>query len=247
MSPREQARLERFRANREINLVPHQGRAKACSRIREFLDTGDLPPQQLLFAQEYIVDLNATQAAIRAGYSVKSASCIGGELLQKPEIARAIRGAMDARCARTQITADRVLQELARIGFADPKDLYDQDGDLIPVADLPEDLRHAILEMKVHVEKTSSRRDQGERAGDSEETTVAYVKHVKLNPKIPALEKLAQHVGVCQTKFQMDINSVHQHQHQINISDLSDDELRVILKLAGADYVSEEETWAPRQ
>jgi len=78
-----------------------------------------LTDKQQRFVKEYLVDLNATQAAIRAGYSQKTAGSIGEENLRKPEIAAAIQEAMEARSRRTEITADRVLQELAKIGFAD--------------------------------------------------------------------------------------------------------------------------------
>ena len=70
---------------------------------------GKLTPKQEAFVREYLVDLNATQAAIRAGYSAKTAYSIGDENLKKPEIANAIKEAMDARAARTELTADYVL------------------------------------------------------------------------------------------------------------------------------------------
>jgi phage terminase small subunit len=68
-----------------------------------------LTPKQAAFVQEYLVDLNATQAAIRAGYSEDTAYSIGNENLSKPEIADAIQAAMDQRAARTRITTDYVL------------------------------------------------------------------------------------------------------------------------------------------
>lgn len=70
--------------------------------------------EQARFVDEYLVDLNATQAAIRAGYSPKRADAIGHENLRKPEIAAAIEERMKAREKRTEITQDRVLTELAR-------------------------------------------------------------------------------------------------------------------------------------
>lgn len=84
-----------------------------------------LTPKQRLFVLEYLVDLNATQAAIRAGYSQKNAQKIGPELLGKTGVAAAIEKAMQKREKRIEITADRVLQELARIGFSDLGDFVD--------------------------------------------------------------------------------------------------------------------------
>jgi len=83
----------------------------------------ELTPKQALFIREYLVDLNATQAAIRAGYSEKTAYSQGQRLLKDVEIAAAVQGAMDKRGERTEITADRVLKELWDIATADPNEL----------------------------------------------------------------------------------------------------------------------------
>ena len=71
-----------------------------------------LTPKQKCFVDEYLVDLNATQAAIRAGYSAKTAGSIGQRLLKKVEIQTALAAAMAAREERTEITADYVLRRL---------------------------------------------------------------------------------------------------------------------------------------
>lgn len=77
-----------------------------------------LNEKQKRFISEYLIDLNATQAAIRAGYSEKTAGQIGHELLKKPEIADAIQKANDTHAEVTGITRERVLNELALIGFS---------------------------------------------------------------------------------------------------------------------------------
>lgn len=77
-----------------------------------------LTAKQERFCTEYIIDLNATQAAIRAGYSVKTANRIASENLSKPDIQRKIQELQQERAERTEITQDRVLKELAGIGFA---------------------------------------------------------------------------------------------------------------------------------
>lgn len=74
--------------------------------------------KQKAFVEEYLIDLNATQAAIRAGYSPDTAGSIGSENLKKPEIRARIERAMAERSKRTGINQDRVLMELARIGFS---------------------------------------------------------------------------------------------------------------------------------
>lgn len=75
--------------------------------------------KQRAFVREYLIDLNATQAAIRAGYSASTANEQGSRLLANVSVKGVIEAAMDLRAERTDITADRVLRELAKIGFAD--------------------------------------------------------------------------------------------------------------------------------
>lgn len=82
-----------------------------------------MTPKQARFVEEYLIDLNATQAAIRAGYSAKTAHSIGEENLRKPEIAATLASRQAARSIRTEITQDRVLEELWAIATADPNDL----------------------------------------------------------------------------------------------------------------------------
>lgn len=81
--------------------------------------------RQRLFAEEFTVDFNATQAAIRAGYSEKTAGSIGSENLKKPEIQKMIDEALRERIRRTHITQDRVVLELAAVAFADAADCTD--------------------------------------------------------------------------------------------------------------------------
>lgn len=84
-----------------------------------------LTAKQEMFVKEYLIDLNATQAAIRAGYSAKNADKIGSELLGKTRIHQEIQRAMDARATRLDITADKVLQEIASIAFDDISNYLD--------------------------------------------------------------------------------------------------------------------------
>lgn len=79
----------------------------------------DLNPKQSRFCAEYLIDLNATQAAIRAGYSRLTAHSIGSRLLTDVEVARTIKEMMEERAKRTEITADMVVKEYAKLGFSD--------------------------------------------------------------------------------------------------------------------------------
>lgn len=93
------------------------------------LNAEGLTPKQAKFAIEYVVDLNATQAAIRAGYSIKTPGAIGAENLKKPKIMAAI-AKLQAQIARNnEITPERIVAELAKIGFSNIGDFMDAQGD----------------------------------------------------------------------------------------------------------------------
>lgn len=109
-----------------------------------------LPPRQQRFVNEYLIDLNATQAAIRAGYSAKTADVQGPRLLGNVGVAAAIAKAQAKRSERTGITADRVLQELARIGFSDLRKAVSWSGGTVELkssAELDDDTAAAVAEV----------------------------------------------------------------------------------------------------
>jgi len=112
-------------------------------------DVNKLTPKQEAFCLEYLIDLNATQAAIRAGYSEATAQAIGSENLSKPLVQKKINELQAERMGRTKITADRVLREIERIAFYDLTEVLTPDGKKITgpeqLKDLPEDLRRAII------------------------------------------------------------------------------------------------------
>lgn len=142
-----------------------------------------LTAKQQAFVNEYIVDLNATQAAIRAGYSEDAAGAIGAENLTKPEIAGAIQESLDLRSERTRITADRVLTEVAKLGFSNIRDIFTESGSLKNLASLPVEITAAIASVKVVTRKT----------GD-EESPVEYVHEIKMADKRASLELLGKHL-----------------------------------------------------
>jgi len=96
-----------------------------------------LTAKQAAFVREYLLDLNATQAAIRAGYSEKTAVQQGPRLLGNVGVAAAIMKAQASRAERTQVDADWVLRRLADEADADLADLYDEHGGLRPVHEWP--------------------------------------------------------------------------------------------------------------
>lgn len=104
-----------------------------------------LTPKQAAFVAEYLKDLNATQASIRAGYSAKTAGWIGQQLLAKPHVAQAVADAMAARTQRTQIDADHVLRRLAEQDAADLADILNDDGTIKPVREWPAVWRRGLV------------------------------------------------------------------------------------------------------
>jgi phage terminase small subunit len=149
--------------------------------IKEVRRVAKLTPKQQTFVDEYLVDLNATQAAIRAGYSVKNAGKIGSELLQKTRIKNAIDKAMAERSRRTGINQDRVLRELAKVAFVNATDVINMDEATIKGEANREDTA-AIASVKVKTIPTE--------AGEITE------REVKVYDKIKALELLGKHLGM---------------------------------------------------
>jgi phage terminase small subunit len=148
-----------------------------------------LTAKQEAFCREYLIDLNATKAAIRAGYAQKRAYAMGHENLKKPEIAAKIQQRMAARAQRTEVDADWVLTRLAQDATADLADLYDDLGELKPVKDWPMAWRTGLV---AGVE-TVQERDGFEANG---EPIYITVRKVKLADRAKLLEMIGRHVGV---------------------------------------------------
>ena len=137
--------------------------------------------KQQLFCEEYLIDLNATQAAIRAGYKPESAGSVGSENLKKPEIRARIDKAMAERSKRTGVNADRVVRELARVAFVNASDVIDMNKATV-LNDASRDDTAAIASVKVKV-------IPGE-TGDGVE------REIRLADKLKALELCGKHLGM---------------------------------------------------
>jgi phage terminase small subunit len=152
-----------------------------------------LTPKQERFVAEYLVDLNATQAAIRAGYSAKTAEQQGPRLLGNVVVAAAIGEAQARHLAAVDVSAQRVLKELAAIGFSDIRAIFDENGQLRPVNELPDGVASVIASVEVTKQRT--------RTAD-ETTTEEWVSKVKAWDKTRALEMLAKHLGLLKDQVQ---------------------------------------------
>lgn len=140
-----------------------------------------LTAKQKAFVSEYLVDLNATAAAIRAGYSEKSARKVGSDTLAKPHVQAAIEEALAERRERVEVTQDQVVAELARIAFSNPRDVMEWGPGgvrLRPSSELTPDQAAIVAE----VSETASQNGGSLR--------------LKTHDKVRALELLGKHLGM---------------------------------------------------
>lgn len=166
-----------------------------------------LTAKQKRFCEEYIVDLNATQAAIRAGYSENTASETGYENLRKPQMAEYIQELMDERAKRTEITADMVLKEYAKIGFSNITDYLKVSVKPRPVTVETADGSMTIMEDMQGVDLFDTDTIDLEKM-----RAVAEIKQtrdgiaLKLHDKKGALDSIARHLGMFNDKSTIDVN-----------------------------------------
>jgi phage terminase small subunit len=141
--------------------------------------------KQQRFVAEYLVDLNATQAAIRAGYSAKGADVQGVRLLGIARVQAAVQANTQRRVDKAGLTADRVLEEYRRLAFSDVRQLFTRNGDLIPLHDLSDAAATAIAAYEVVLKNAE--------AGDGK---IDRVLKVRLWDKTKALNDLARHFAL---------------------------------------------------
>ncbi len=140
-----------------------------------------LTDKQEMFCREYLIDLNATQAAIRAGYSEKTARASGCENLTKPDIQNRIAELKAERNEKVNVDAAYVLRRLIEIDEMDVLDILLANGELKPIAQWPKVWRTTLSGM-----------DVTEMAGDA----AGLLKKVKWPDKVKNLELLGKHVTV---------------------------------------------------
>ena len=163
----------------------------------------ELNDKQRRFVHEYLIDLNATQAAIRAGYSPKTAHSQGPRLLENVEVQAALDEARQERSEKTKIDAAWVLERLAAEATADINDLYDDTGAIKPMSEWPLIWRQGLVAGIKHQELRDS---EGNRTGE-------FIVDIKLSDRIKRLELIGKHVRV--NAFQ----EVVQHKGLENLAD----------------------------
>jgi len=146
-----------------------------------------LTDKQEMFCREYLIDLNATQAAIRAGYSEKTANRIGSENLSKPDVAQRIIDLKSERNERVEVNADYVLRRLVEIDQMDVVDIMTEDMSIKPVSRWPATWRRYLSGFDL-AEMFEGRGEEREMVG--------ILKKIKWPDKIRNLELLGKHISV---------------------------------------------------
>lgn len=157
---------------------------------------GGLTPKQRLFALEYIACLNATEACRRAGYRSKNPDVDGPRMLGNAGVRSLIDEALARREAELQLTAERILRELYRIGTVDVSTAFNDAGGMLPLKEMPEDVRRAIsgIEVEEIFENVETGEEGPRGAKVKERVQIGVLRKVKFAPKVESLALLGKHL-----------------------------------------------------
>ena len=143
-----------------------------------------LSDRERRFVDEYLIDLNRTQAAARAGYSPRSSRELGMRLMKRPRVRDAVKRAMARRARRNEVDQDRVVLTLAAVAFGNPRVLFDDTGALLPLHRLPDEAAALIASLDI----VANVRDDGGKA--------EYVAKIRTADRLKSLELLGRHLGL---------------------------------------------------
>ena len=146
-----------------------------------------LTRKQEAFVAQYLIDKNATQAAIRAGFSKRNADVIGPQLLGKTWVREAVDAALQRLNDEAIMSAREVLAETSRLGRFDPRKLYRADGSPIPVNELDDDTARCLASIEMNEVYEGSGKDR---------VFVGFTKRYKVHDKNSALDKMFKHHGL---------------------------------------------------
>ena len=187
---------------------------------------------QKKFIKEYLIDLNITAAALRAGYSEKTAYSIGQETFNKPHIQAAIQKEMNKRARRTEITADKVLEEYAKLGFSDVTDYLQVVTERILVGHDKEtgepisDISQFVL-MKDTANIPKSKLAAISEIKQAKDGSISF----KLHDKKGALDSIAKHLGMFAERVELTGKDGGPIQTAVDLSGLTIEELRKLASL----------------
>jgi len=142
-----------------------------------------LKGKQQAFVNAYLIEPDATKAAITAGYSKKTAKEMGYENLTKPHLKAAIDAVMAVAAEKAAVTAEKIVKEMARHAFSDVRNLFDENDQLIPISKLDDDAAAVISSIEIVSRATPDGK-------------IEYLNKIKLVDKRASLDMLAKHVGM---------------------------------------------------
>lgn len=173
---------------------------KGSNRAGKSDATKDAPlsPRQERFVDEYMVDSNGTQAAIRAGYAKSGADVQAFRLLRNASIIKAIQARRDRIANKFELTRERLIQEYCKLAFSDPRKFFREDGTLKTIPELDDDTAAALAHFEVTQQQTVDFDESGEETPAP--TTTSKVKWVD---KRAALDSIARVMGWNQDKVKL--------------------------------------------
>lgn len=162
-------------------------------KVKEY-DWEGFSDKERLFCYEYPLDKNATKAALRAGYSPRSAAKIGWELLQKPKIRARIDEMMASTYQKLELNRETIIQELMALALSDIGDMFNEDGSLKPLHEIPAATRRAISAIDIE--------ELFEGKGEEREH-IGYTKKLRIWDKVKALELLGKNLKMWTDKYEL--------------------------------------------
>lgn len=150
------------------------------------------------FCEEYLIDLNGAQAAIRAGYSEDRARITASELLDREDVQDYLKKRQKELQETTGITQKRVLEEYAKLAFLDIRKFYDMNGRLLDPHSIPDDVAAGLAGIEVFEEFGFNKEGDKEHIGDT--------KKIKTYDKVKALDSLARHLGMFTDKMDVSLS-----------------------------------------
>lgn len=169
--------------------MPARKKAKKKKEAKTKTKKRGLSIQRVCFCREYLVDFNATKAAERAKYSRKTAYSQGQRLLKNVEVRKRLQELIQKQAVRTQVEADQIVKEAARVALADVGLAFKKDGTFKNIHNIPKDLRRAISGIEVIETFTGT--------GENRIWT-GYIKKIKFWSKDKNIETLMKHLGLFQ-------------------------------------------------
>ncbi len=155
----------------------------------------EAPDRRELFAREYVIDLNGTRAAIAAGYSPNGANSKAAQLLATVRVQKRVEELLAKRASKLEIKADRVLEELAKLAFLDPRKFYREDGSLRQVTELDDDTAACLA--GIEHEKLYEHYAKGQAS------EIGTTTKIKFHDKGQNLERLGRHLKLFTEKVEI--------------------------------------------